>query len=474
MTPYKNKEEMTDILTTLWTRIFAAPEIVKSVSGVKLVARFRYTDYGCALYIDLSGETPRFCFDPSEPVEPDVDMILSSETSHLFWMQDLNVPLAIATRKIVAKGSIQKALKLLPALKPAFALYPPVLREHGRGDLLTASPKARKRVRAFSRGIRAFFGKTSSPIDASRIPAFPMTFSDGASCLATPSSGDRRHHPEKARKRFRAFLQPCTPSASSRSTSRRRSRRVISPPRRYISPWDRRRVAAGVCLTLRDSDYLNTTHRGHGHIIAKGADLDRMMAEIYGRRDGLCGGRGGSMHVTDGAKGVLGANGIVGAGYLLAMGAGFTIKKLKRDDISVGLRGRRLRQPGHVPRGHEHDLGLQPPGARRHGKQPLRRVHLARAPLGGHGALQARRRPTTSRRSASTATTRAPSSTKPEGRRDDARGREAAPPGAHDLPVARPHGGRAGALPHRGGKGKIHRRRSRSPASKRNFSRKAR
>ncbi|MBT3310598.1 MAG: dehydrogenase [Desulfobacterales bacterium] len=98
-------------------------------------------------------------------------------------------------------------------------------------------------------------------------------------------------------------------------------------------------VATGVCMNLRNTDYLNTTHRGHGHIIAKGADLNRMMAEIYGRKDGQCMGRGGSMHVTDGNRGILGANGIVGAGYLLAMGAGYTIKNKGRDDVSVVIAG---------------------------------------------------------------------------------------------------------------------------------------
>jgi 2-oxoisovalerate dehydrogenase E1 component len=92
-------------------------------------------------------------------------------------------------------------------------------------------------------------------------------------------------------------------------------------------------------MNLRDTDYLNTTHRGHGHIIAKGADIKRMMAEIYGKSNGQCEGKGGSMHVTDGERGILGANGIVGAGYLLAMGAGFTIKRENRDDISVVIAG---------------------------------------------------------------------------------------------------------------------------------------
>src|SRR5260221_1901920 len=71
-------------------------------------------------------------------------------------------------------------------------------------------------------------------------------------------------------------------------------------------------VAAGVCANLNDDDYVTSTHRGHGHCIAKGCDLAAMMAEIYGREDGLCKGRGGSMHIADFSRGMLAANAIVG------------------------------------------------------------------------------------------------------------------------------------------------------------------
>src|SRR5919107_3943438 len=73
-------------------------------------------------------------------------------------------------------------------------------------------------------------------------------------------------------------------------------------------------IAAGVCAHLRPDDYIASTHRGHGHAIAKGCDVHGMMLEIYGKRDGLCHGKGGSMHIADVDKGMLGANGIVGGG----------------------------------------------------------------------------------------------------------------------------------------------------------------
>jgi TPP-dependent pyruvate/acetoin dehydrogenase alpha subunit len=82
-------------------------------------------------------------------------------------------------------------------------------------------------------------------------------------------------------------------------------------------------IAAGVCAHLEDRDYATSTHRGHGHFLAKGGDVRAMMAEIWGKREGVCRGMGGSMHVADISKGILGANGIVGAGLSIATGAAF-------------------------------------------------------------------------------------------------------------------------------------------------------
>lgn len=94
-------------------------------------------------------------------------------------------------------------------------------------------------------------------------------------------------------------------------------------------------VASGVCASLTDNDYIASTHRGHGHTIAKGADLNRAMAEIFGRKTGFCKGKGGSMHIADFSVGMLGANGVVGGGFNLAVGAALAIKKQKRNDVSV-------------------------------------------------------------------------------------------------------------------------------------------
>ena len=94
-------------------------------------------------------------------------------------------------------------------------------------------------------------------------------------------------------------------------------------------------VATGVMSQLTDDDYITSTHRGHGHAIAKGCDLNGMMAEIMGKRDGLGPGKGGSMHVAEIDKGMLGANGIVGGGFGLAIGASISIINQGKDNVAV-------------------------------------------------------------------------------------------------------------------------------------------
>lgn len=332
MKPYKSQEEFEAILSKLWGKILNTPAIVESIAGVKLIVRFRYTDYSSVLYIDTTGKTPRYYWTPEEEVKPDVEMILSSETSHKFWMEDLNVPMAIASRKIIPKGSVQKALKLIPALKPAFAMYPVVLKEFHREDLLVKTAKQKAKMKLSIHAILDLFRKKEIRFDV--LPKFPIVFKVGKPAVVpAPIKEEPKQVTDKE-----LLKTMCTIRAFEEHLAGAFKEGQLPTEAIHLS-IGQEAVAAGVCMNLRDSDYLNTTHRGHGHIIAKGADLKRMMAELYGKAEGLCAGKGGSMHVTDGERGVLGANGIVGAGYLLAMGAGMTIKYQKRDDISVVIAG---------------------------------------------------------------------------------------------------------------------------------------
>jgi TPP-dependent pyruvate/acetoin dehydrogenase alpha subunit len=104
----------------------------------------------------------------------------------------------------------------------------------------------------------------------------------------------------------------------------------------YFHPYiGQEAIAVGVCAALRKDDYVISTHRGHGHCIAKGADIRRMMAELYGKSDGYSRGRGGSMHISDRITGNIGANGIVGGGIPLAVGVAMGIRQEGSDRVAV-------------------------------------------------------------------------------------------------------------------------------------------
>ncbi len=109
-------------------------------------------------------------------------------------------------------------------------------------------------------------------------------------------------------------------------------------------------VATGVSANLRSDDYIFSTHRGHAHVVAKGAPVNGVMAEIWGKATGVCKGKGGSMHVLHRPSGVLGANGIVGGGAPIAAGAGMAIRHHKTDQVVVGYFGE-----GSVPNGAFHE-----------------------------------------------------------------------------------------------------------------------
>src|SRR5213596_1838217 len=94
-------------------------------------------------------------------------------------------------------------------------------------------------------------------------------------------------------------------------------------------------IAVGVCEALRTDDYITSTHRGHGHCLAKGAAIDRMFAELLGKEAGYCKGKGGSMHIADPDTGNLGANAIVGGSAGIATGAAYAAKYLKTGQVAV-------------------------------------------------------------------------------------------------------------------------------------------
>jgi len=98
-------------------------------------------------------------------------------------------------------------------------------------------------------------------------------------------------------------------------------------------------IAVGVCANLTERDFATSTHRGHGHLIAQGVDLKKMMAEVLGKETGYCKGKGGSMHIADFSKGILGADGIVGAGIPIATGSAYSAKVRETDQVTVAFFG---------------------------------------------------------------------------------------------------------------------------------------
>ena len=141
-------------------------------------------------------------------------------------------------------------------------------------------------------------------------------------------------------------------------------------------------VAVGVCEALRRDDYITSTHRGHGHCLAKGASLDRMFAELLGKEAGYCRGKGGSMHIADQDTGNLGANAIVGGSAGIATGAAMSIK-MRGTRSGGGLLLRRGRAGARAAlRSDEHGVALEAAGDLRLREQPVQRVHplLAKPP----------------------------------------------------------------------------------------------
>ena len=148
-------------------------------------------------------------------------------------------------------------------------------------------------------------------------------------------------------------------------------------------------VAVGICEALHIDDYITSTHRGHGHCLAKGASPDRMFAELLGKEAGYCRGKGGSMHIADPATGNLGANAIVGGSVGIATGAAFAVEASGQRPRGRLLLWRRRARPGIALRSDEPGATLEAARDLRLRKQSLQRVH---AFLGDDGGNDSRTR----------------------------------------------------------------------------------
>jgi 2-oxoisovalerate dehydrogenase E1 component len=338
MPVFDSTDQLYRVMGRLFDEIASRPEIADALVEAKMVVRFRWRDPEGEATIDLRSAPIRSTMGPSG-IEPDVEMIQSADVAHRFWLGLLNVPQAIATRQVVSKGSVPKALKLLPAIKPAFDLYRQVLEDEGLGHLAAAAPAARRRARPSF--WRRLFGRRRRAIElpprdrlnrrAIRLVEVP----DEVVARQPTATEDRAEGAalERAMLARMLLIRAFEEHLSEAFAERRLPTEAI-----HLS-IGQEAVAVGACFALDANDTMTTTHRGHGHMLAKGADLDGMMAELYGKRSGLCKGKGGSMHVTDARVGALGANGIVGASALISTGAALASRLAGDNRVSLAFLG---------------------------------------------------------------------------------------------------------------------------------------
>ncbi len=347
---FVDTEQLYQALDALFRRIVDHEEIEKALLAGNFVLRFRYTEPDGQVTADLRGSSLTWELGESE-LTPDLELIQTADVAHDFWLGELNVPLAIASRKVVSRGDISKALALLPVVKPAHKLYREALTEVGLEALIPPEREAAwtsdlaSRLRA---GARSLWSDTplgqigqvfrrapeidEAVLNAHHIPIGTTDHEPDGTFREVPLPSEERLLKLEMLRRMlliRAFEQKLSELYADGRV----------PTEAIHLSIGQEATAVGSCFALRSDDYLATTHRGHGHMLAKGAPLDRMMAEIMGKANGLCGGKGGSMHVTDATVGAIGANGIVGASILIAVGAGHSIRRRGTDQVAVAYFG---------------------------------------------------------------------------------------------------------------------------------------
>lgn len=335
MPVFESRQQFETVMSALFREISATPAILEPLAATHMILRFRYTEPTAVLTFDFTHRPPRLRTD--DEGDAHLEMAQSADVSHQFWLGRLKVVTAIATGKVRAKGDVSKALSLLPAIRPAFELYPRVLRELDLGHLVPAKAAARRGRGRWARLRRAFAFRRPAKID---LTALPHDVVPPAAAVARDTTVSApRPLSERVRGLEVAMLRRMLLIREfEESLSRHWNAGEIPTSAIHLSVGQEA-VAAGVCAALRPDDCIATTHRGHGHMLAKGAPADLMMAEIYGKAEGLCGGKGGSMHVTDARIGAIGANGIVGSSPLLAMGAALAFSHQGSDRVAVAFLG---------------------------------------------------------------------------------------------------------------------------------------
>jgi 2-oxoisovalerate dehydrogenase E1 component len=360
MPVFRDTEHLYQVLGALFQRVETEQVIVSRLLEGNLVVRFRFTDPEGTATIDLRRAPIRYTFGPSD-LEPDVEMIQSGDTAHQFWLGRLNVARAIATRKVISRGSASKALALLPAIKPVYDLYPEVLRNLGYESMIPEergenrerrTEKGERRIASGERSVGKKGGWLARLFGAERAgePRMPPEADDealnrhfiplveGVVADKPPEVRAQTLPSDEGPLKVEMLRRMRLIRAFEEALSEANARGEVPTEAIHLS-IGQEATAVGVCFALQPDDYMTTTHRGHGHMLAKGADVRGMMAEIFAKDTGLCKGKGGTMHVTEAAVGALGANGIVGAPYLIATGAALSARQRASGQVAAAIAG---------------------------------------------------------------------------------------------------------------------------------------
>ena len=340
MSTFRDTDHMYRVLGALFERLAGEKDIADAMLSGGFVLRLSYSDPDGQITIDLRQPTLTWTFGSSD-LKPELELIQSADVAHQFWLGRLNITAAIATRKVVARGPVAKALKLLPALKPAYPLYAQVLADIGEHALLPCEdeggPSAWAKLLArISRALPRRGGRAGDvDLEALNRHLIPLVDAPPENQVVYREQPLPQREPEL---RVAMLERMALIRAFEQRLSAANARGEVPTEAIHLS-IGQEAVAVGVCFALRADDTIATTHRGHGHMLAKGADLDGMMAEMLAKQSGLCGGKGGSMHVTEAAVGAIGANGIVGASPLAAAGAGHSARLRGTDQVAVAFMG---------------------------------------------------------------------------------------------------------------------------------------
>jgi 2-oxoisovalerate dehydrogenase E1 component len=336
MAVFRDTQHLYDVLGALFDQARSMPEVSSRLVESGIVVRFNFEDPSGAITIDLR-QTPIAIHYGKCEIEADVEFTQKGDDAHLFWLGELSLPHAVATRKVVARGSVPKAVALLPAIKPVISLYPQVLRQLGQEDLLPM--KRGTREKWWERWMGKLY-KHEERIDQLAHSELLQRWTPILEELVDEK-------PE-----FQTQTLPLDDDALKvemlhrmlliRTFEERLAKEFAAgriPSEALHLSIGQEACAVGACFALRSGDYMSTTHRGHGHMIGMGAGLAEMAAEIFGKATGLCAGLGGAMHVTDARLGALGANGIVGASSLIAIGAALSSQKRDSRQVSLAFMG---------------------------------------------------------------------------------------------------------------------------------------